>query len=146
MTRCFLRKQTVRNRDLICLFSPHDCVCFLQSMIVLSPFSLSYNIIDTQNLYAKKSQMHSTPKNSNALPSSNQPACKYFLTFHKVESLYISKDDIKDYKFHTTLLSNMLILLTLRRLMSYIYMEHPFLMFLDHTQRRSTVGRTPLDE
>ena len=36
--------------------------------------------------------------------------------------------------------------LTLRRLMSYIYMEHPFLLFLDHTQRRSTVGRTPLDE
>ena len=30
--------------------------------------------------------------------------------------------------------------------MSYIYMEHPFLLFLDHTQRRSTVGRTPLDE
>ena len=28
----------------------------------------------------------------------------------------------------------------------YIYMEHPFLMFLDHTQRRSTIGRTPLDE
>jgi len=36
-------------------------------------------------------------------------------------------------------------LLTLR-LLSYIYMEHPFLMFLDHKQRRSTVGRTPLDE
>ena len=35
--------------------------------------------------------------------------------------------------------------LTLRRLMSYIY-GAPFLMFLDHTQRRSTVGRTPLDE
>ena len=35
--------------------------------------------------------------------------------------------------------------LTLRRLI-YIYMEHPFMMFLDHTQRRSTVGRTPLDE
>ena len=28
----------------------------------------------------------------------------------------------------------------------YIYMDHLFLMFLDHTQRRSTVGRTPLDE
>jgi len=39
-----------------------------------------------------------------------------------------------------------LLALTLRRLMSYIYLEHPFLMFLDHTQRRSTVGRTPLDE
>ena len=39
-------------------------------------------------------------------------------------------------------------LLTFRLLKSYIYiyMEHPFLMFLDHTQRRSTVGRTPLDE
>ena len=36
--------------------------------------------------------------------------------------------------------------LTLRLLMSYIYMEHPFLMFLDHTQRRTTVGRTPLDK
>ena len=37
-------------------------------------------------------------------------------------------------------------LLTFRQLMSYIYMEHPFLIFLDHTRRRSTVGRTPLDE
>ena len=37
-------------------------------------------------------------------------------------------------------------LLNFRLLISYIYMEHPFLMFLDHTQRRSTVGRTPLDE
>jgi len=36
--------------------------------------------------------------------------------------------------------------LTLRLLMSYIYMERLFLMFLDHTQRRSTVGRTPVDE
>ena len=25
-------------------------------------------------------------------------------------------------------------------------MEYSFLMFLDHTQRRTTVGRTPLDE
>ena len=42
--------------------------------------------------------------------------------------------------------------LTLRQLISYIYiyiyiyMEHLFLIFLDHTQRRTTVGRTPLDE
>jgi len=47
-------------------------------------------------------------------------------------------------------LNNSYSLLTLRLLMSYIYiyiyMEHLFLMFLDHTQRRSTVGRTPLDE
>jgi hypothetical protein len=37
-------------------------------------------------------------------------------------------------------------LLTLRLLMSYIYMEHQFLMFLDHTQQRTTIGRTPLDK
>jgi len=38
--------------------------------------------------------------------------------------------------------------LTLRLIMSYIYiyMERLFLMFLDHTQRRTAVGRTPLDE
>ena len=40
--------------------------------------------------------------------------------------------------------------LTLRLLMSfiyiYIYMERLFLMFLHHTQRRITVGRTSLDE
>ena len=36
--------------------------------------------------------------------------------------------------------------LTLGLLMSYTYMEHAFLMFLDHTQRRTTVGTTPLDE
>jgi len=38
------------------------------------------------------------------------------------------------------------LILTLSLLMSYIYMGHLFLMFLDHTQRRTTVGRTPLDE
>ena len=52
---------------------------------------------------------------------------------------------ILQYNFNFDFLETNL-LLTLRRLMSYIYMEHPFLMFLDHTQRRSTVGRTPLDE
>ena len=35
--------------------------------------------------------------------------------------------------------------LTLRRLKSYIYMEHPFLMFLDHTQRyQQASGLRPL--
>ena len=29
---------------------------------------------------------------------------------------------------------------------SLTHMERIFLMFLDHTQRRTTVGRTPLDE
>ena len=46
----------------------------------------------------------------------------------------------------TNLHGDVELFLTLRRLMLYIYMEHPFLMFLDHIQRRSTGGRTPLDE
>ena len=49
---------------------------------------------------------------------------------------------------------SLFLILTLRLLMSYIYiyiyiyiyMERLFLMFLDHTQRCSTVGRTHLDE
>ena len=52
----------------------------------------------------------------------------------------------KTLDFLLTYVERVISYLTLRRLMSYIYMEHPFLMFLDHTQRRSTVGRTPLDE
>jgi len=63
--------------------------------------------------------------------------------------LYKTKDcNVFNSSFVITLqYSNMSdIILTLRRLMSYIFMEHPFLMFLDHTQRRSTVGRIPLDE
>ena len=58
----------------------------------------------------------------------------------KSEARYHSEDLVVDGR----------IILTLRLLMSYIYiyiyMEHLFLMFLDHTQRRTTVGRTPLDE
>ena len=49
-----------------------------------------------------------------------------------------------DVVLNTANLQFMLVSLTLRLLMSYIYMEHLFLMFLDHTQRRTTVGRTPL--
>ena len=58
------------------------------------------------------------------------------------DSLLFSAEIKNEWKYTFTLPHA----LTLRRLMSYIYMEHPFLMFLDHTQRRSTVGRTPLDE
>jgi hypothetical protein len=74
MTRCFLRKQTVRNCDLICLFSLHDCVCF--SAINDRSFYLSflsYDIIDTQNPHAKTSQLHSTPNTYSVFPSFTKP-------------------------------------------------------------------------
>ena len=52
------------------------------------------------------------------------------------------------FTFCATLFMSKVLRLTLRLLMSYIYiyMEHLFLMFLDHIRRRSTVGMIPLDE
>ena len=65
--------------------------------------------------------------------------CMKSMCGQNVESLYAS-----DTCYIRRLLG--VTVLTLRLLMSYIYMEHLFLMFLDYTQRRTTVGRTPLDE
>ena len=70
-------------------------------------------------------------KTINPLNPELNPVC-YLLALLAHHFLHVSRIRVK--------------LLTFRLLMSYIHMEHPFLMFLDHTQRRSTVGRTPLDE
>jgi len=67
----------------------------------------------------------------NPLNTELNPIC-YLLALLAHHFLLVSKIRVKS--------------LTLRLLMSYIYMERLFLVFLDHTQRRSTVGRTPLDE
>ena len=73
----------------------------------------------------------------NPLNAELNPIC-YLLALLARHFLHVSRIRVKS--------------LTLRLLMSfiyiyiYIYMERLFLMFLDHTQRRSTVGRTPLDE
>jgi len=85
--------------------------------------------------YAKFDLMHSVPLficNLNPLNPELNPICYLLALLGAHHFLHVSRIRVK--------------LLTLRRLMSYIYMEHPFLMFLDHTQRRSTVGTTPLDE
>ena len=68
----------------------------------------------------------------NPLNPELNPICYLLALLGAHHFLYVSRIRVK--------------LLTFRRLMSCIYMEHLFLMFLDHTQRRSTVGRTPLDE
>jgi len=79
-------------------------------------------------------------------------------TLQLIPSLYLSSHkcyyisnlgpsfSITPYYLHPCVRNNPISTLTLRQLMSYIYMERIFLMFLDHTQRRTTVGRTPLDE
>ena len=71
-------------------------------------------------------------------------------TFNKLR--YLVNDILQNSNISRPMLTQQI--LTLRLLMSYIYiyiyiyiyMERIFLMFLDHTQRRSTVGLTPLDE
>ena len=72
----------------------------------------------------------------NPLNAELNPICYLLALLGAHHFLYVSRIRVKS--------------LTLRLLMSYIYiyiyMEHQFLMFLDHTQRRTTVGRTPLDE
>jgi len=82
------------------------------------------------------------------LPPGGYPIAVKYIIYHIIISYHIS---ISYHIYHIIyhIISNNYTFtegLTLRRLTSYIYMEHPFLMFLDHTQRRSTVGRTPLDE
>ena len=67
----------------------------------------------------------------NPLNAELNPIC-YLLTLLAHHFLHVSRIRVKS--------------LTIRLLMSYIYMERLFLMFLDHTQRRRTVGMTPLDE
>ena len=67
----------------------------------------------------------------NPLNSELNPIC-YLLALLAHRFLHVSRIMVKS--------------LPLRLLMSYIYMEPIFLMFLDHTRRRTTVGMTPLDE
>jgi hypothetical protein len=67
----------------------------------------------------------------NPLSPELNPIC-YLLALLAHDFLHVSRIRVKS--------------LSLRLLMSHIYMEHLFWMFLDHTRRRSTVGRTPLDE
>ena len=67
----------------------------------------------------------------NPLNAELNPIC-YLLALLAHHFLHVSRIRVKS--------------LILRLLMSCIYMERLFLMFLDHTQRRATVGRTPLDE
>jgi hypothetical protein len=102
-------------------------------------FPLTENEFETMNnLWTKfrvllklKEMAEVLPAPINPLSPELNPIC-YSLALLAHDFLHVSSIRVKS--------------LTLRLLMSYIYMEHLFLMFLDHTQRRSTVVRTPLDE
>ena len=84
-----------------------------------------------EKAYEYNIHLHNLFIDFNPLNPELNPIC-YFLALLAHHFLHVSRIRVKS--------------LTIRLLMSYIYMERLFLMFLDHTQRRSTVGRTPLDE
>ena len=95
----------------------------------------STSVQNTSKLFSSPAQ-HFVPRQLlNPLNPELNPIC-YLLALLAHHFLHVSRIRVKS--------------LTIRLLMSYIYifiyMEHLFLMFLDHTQRRTTVGRTSLDE
>ena len=101
-------------------------------LVVATGMTPSYQIFSYHTGYSETGTCTLNP-----LKPELNPIC-YLLALLAHHFLHVSRIRVKSLIF--------------RRLMSYIYiyiyiyMEHPFLMFLDHTQRRSTVGRTPLDE
>ena len=104
------------------------CSCW--TLTAQSKILIHYCIL--LDFYVNYTMMHgSTNIKFNPLNAELNPIC-YLLALLAQNFLHVSRIRVKS--------------LTLRLLMSYIYMEHIFLMFLDHTQRRTTVGRTPLDE
>jgi len=117
--------------------------------IIIWVFCYCASVLTTDKIYKKiqrKQTKHEIWNKRNKFPWTSRcyifnplnpelnPIC-YLLALLAHHFLHVSRIRVKS--------------LTLRLLMFiyiYIYMERLFLMFLDHTQRRSTVGRTRLDE
>ena len=112
----------IYNTLLIIPFSSILCTCPNQHNL----FNLIVYIIVGFLTHAKISSL------VNPLNAELNPICSLLALLGAHHFLQVSRIRVKS--------------LTLRLLMSYIYMEHLFLMFLDHTRQRTTVGRTPLDE
>ena len=101
-----------------------------------------HSLIDTlvYGTFMNKEDISALADRVNTLNAELKPICHLLALLGVHHFLHVSRIRVKS--------------LTLRILMSYIYiyiyiyiyMEHLFLMFLDHTQRRTTVGRTPLYE
>jgi hypothetical protein len=75
----------------------------------------------------------------NPLNAELNPIC-HLLALLGIHFLHVSRIRVK------SLTPRLLISYIYIYIYIYIYMQRLFLMFLDHTQRRSTVGRTPLVE
>ena len=94
--------------------------------------------ISTQETYSESSVvLRAYLAAVNPLNPELNPIC-YLLALLAHHFLHVSRIRVK--------LLNFRLLMSYIYIYIYIYMEHPFMMFLDHTRRRSTVGRTPLDE
>ena len=103
----------------------------LEADVMRPTLNRNKELIYNNVLVYNYNKMHMSQSLFNPLNPELNPIC-YLLALLAHHFLHVSRRSVKS--------------LTLRLLMSYMYMERLFLMFLDHTQRRSTVGRTPLDE
>jgi len=103
---------------------------------------LLQNFVAFLRRISEQDQPERKSEENRAITQSGQPKFIFFTSENRLDPYYGTNFYGGPQKAGLPLLTT----LTLRLLMSYIYMEHLFLTFLDHTQRRSTVGRTPLDE
>jgi len=101
-------------------------------MLLLKTEAFAYDFDDSDDNDKWVQSKYCTTYKVNPLNTELNPICWLLTLLGAHHFLHVSRIRVK--------------LLTFRLLMSYIYMEHPFLVFLDHTRRRTTVGRTPLDE
>ena len=106
---------------LLCLVQPQSWIPYVHTGFSICLYMMSLLWRDSEEFLP-----------INPLNPELNPICYLLVLLGAHHFLHVSRTRVK--------------LLTFRLLMSYIYMEHTFLMFLDHTQRRSTVGWTPLDE
>ena len=134
---CQRQEQCVTIRDI-------SFLRFLREAVEMRRFEGNFRLLSPENAGKVSMKLHVShptdriPHESdrhnllfNPLNPELNPIC-YLVALLAHHFLHVSRIRVKSF--------------TIKLLMSYIYMEHLFLMFLDHTQRRSTVGRTPLDE
>ena len=94
-------------------------------------------MIKTDKMAAfKLVHLRTTMSDINPLNAELTPICYLLALLGAHHFLHVSRIRVK----------SLILRLLMLYIYIYIYMEHLFLMFLDHTQRRTTVGRTPLDE
>ena len=128
----FLRRARIACVKSVVVVIDGDIFSYVSSYCPQLCMYLIFNTLRTGSFKLFKRPLPGFFNNFNPLNAELNPICYLLALLGVHHFLHVSRIRVKS--------------LTLRLLMSYICMERLLLMFLDHTQRRSTVGRTPLDE